>query len=91
MKLIHDPAARRFRLPLEDGGEAYLDYVERGPGTLDLRHTSVPSGARDAGVGSEVVAAVLRHASERDLRIVPSCAFVRSYLEEHPEFGGLVA
>lgn len=89
--LIHDRAANRFRLPLDHGGEAFIEYVEQGSGTLDLLHTVVPPEARDKGIGSMIVEQVLHYARDQDLRIVPSCAFVAAYLQEHPEYRDLVA
>ncbi len=91
MELIHDRAANRFRLPLDGGDEAYVEYAEQGAGTLDLLHTIVPPGAQGEGVGSRLVEQVLRHARDNHLRVVPSCHFVAAYLDEHPEYRDLVA
>ncbi len=90
MRLIHDRAAGRFRLPLEEGGEAFIEYIERDAGTLDLLHTVVPPPSQGEGIGSGLVEQVLRYAQEHDLRIVPSCPFVAAYLQEHPEYQSLV-
>lgn len=91
MKLIHDRDARRFRLPLDGGGEAHISYTEREAGTLDLRHTEVPPAHRGDGVASELVEQVLTHVREEGLRIVPSCPFVAAYIRDHPEHASLVA
>lgn len=91
MDLIHDRAASRFRLPLGDGGEAYIEYSELGSTTLDLLHTIVPPEAQGEGVGTRLVEQVLGYAREHHLRVVPSCQFVAAYLAEHPEHGDLVA
>jgi uncharacterized protein len=88
MTVMHDSAAHRFRVPLDEG-EAYLEYAERGPGTLDLLHTIVPPAAQGGGVGSTLVEHVMRHAREYGLRVIPSCPFVRSWLEEHSEYQDL--
>lgn len=91
MKLIHDAEARRFRLPLDGGGDAYIAYTERDAGTLDLRHTEVPPAARGNGVASDLLERVLAHVRDEGLRIVPSCPFVAAYLRKHPEHASLVA
>ena len=89
MEVVHDSAARRFRLPLDDG-EAYLEYTERGPHTLDLLHTVVPPSEQGHGIGSHVVEHALQYAREHGYRIVPSCPFVRAWLAEHAEYQDLV-
>ncbi len=88
--LIHDKAARRFRLPLHDGDEAFIDYVQRGDGVLDLLHTVVPSRYRGEGIGSQLIERVLAHIREERLRILPSCPFVAAFLREHPAYQALV-
>ena len=90
-ELIHDRGARRFRLPLEDGSEAYLEYTERQPGTLDLAHTIVPSPFRGHGIGSDLVERVLRYARDEGHEVVPSCPFVAAFIRKHPEYEALVA
>lgn len=87
--LIHDRSANRFRLPLKEGGEAYVEYAERGEDTLDLLHTVVPPESRGRGHGSEIVEQVLRYAREHGLQITPSCPFVAAYLKKHPEHADL--
>lgn len=91
MTLMHDRSAHRFRMPLEEGGEAYVEYAEREAGTLDLQHTVVPPESRGKGHGSEIVEQVLRYAREQGLRIIPSCPFVAAHLRKHPEHADLSA
>jgi hypothetical protein len=91
MDLIHDRDASRFRLLLEGGDEAYIEYSPLGSTTLDLLHTIVPPEAQGEGVGTRLVEQVLGYARDHNLRIVPSCQFVAAYLAEHPEYGDLVA
>jgi predicted GNAT family acetyltransferase len=86
----HDAAARRFVQRL-DAGDAYLSYTSAADGTLDLQHTIVPEGERGQGVGESLVSAAMAHAREQGVRIVPSCPFVQSWLDEHPEARDLVS
>ena len=90
MKIEHDAEAQRFVAPL-DAGEAYLAYTEAADGTLDLQHTIVPPAEQGSGVGSSLVEHAFRYAREHDRKIIPSCAFVQSWLEEHPEQRDLIA
>ena len=86
----HDESGSRFFAPV-DGGEAFLGYERAGPKTLDFQHTIVPPQARGQGVGEALVVAAFDYARESGQRVIPSCAFVRGWLAEHPEARDLVA
>ncbi len=90
MKIEHDSANRQF-VARTDHGEAVLGYGETRDGALDLQHTFVPEAARGDGVGEALVRRALSYARDEDRRIIPSCPFVRSYLDDHPDDAGLVA
>jgi uncharacterized protein len=85
----HDTAAKRFVLT-RDGAEAVLDYREADATTLDYFHTFVPTSMRGGGIASILTEHALRHAQERHLKVIPTCPFVATYIERHPEFQPLV-
>jgi predicted GNAT family acetyltransferase len=86
--VAHDEAARRFSLSLP-GGKAVLAYERKGD-TLDLLHTSVPDSDEGQGHGSGLARAALDHARANKLKVIPSCPFVRAFIEKHPEYRDLV-
>ena len=85
----HEPGAHRFVVRLPDG-EAELGYAQPRRDVLDLQHTFVPESARGLGVGDALVEAALRHARESGMRVIPTCPFVRSWVERHREHDALV-
>jgi uncharacterized protein len=86
----HDPAAHRFTTDAA-GGIAYITYRE-GPGqVLDFNHTFVPPAARGRGIASRLTAHALGYARDGGYRVVPSCPYVATYIERHPEFRDLLA
>ncbi|NUO40025.1 MAG: N-acetyltransferase [Gemmatimonadaceae bacterium] len=85
----HNAAEHRFEATT-DHGLATLRYVQRGD-VLDLAHTAVPQDAEGQGVGGALAHAAFEHAREQGVQVIPSCPFVRAYLQKHPEFGDLVA
>jgi uncharacterized protein len=89
MDVSHDAESRTFSLPTE-AGPAYLTYAKPEEGTMDLIHTVVPGAVQNQGVGSRLVEHVFRLAREEGICLVPSCRFVQSWLEEHPEFRDVV-
>jgi uncharacterized protein len=86
----HDAAAGRFSAVVE-GQEAYLLYHAAGPETLDFESTFVPVPLRQRGIASALVRQALDYARARRAGVVPSCWFVRRFVERHPEYRDLVA
>jgi uncharacterized protein len=83
MKVRHNEAAGRFELDLA-GGMAVVDYDRMGD-ILDVHHTFVPASERGKGSGAVLVAEVVEYARANKLRIVPSCWYVRQWLDQHPD------
>jgi predicted GNAT family acetyltransferase len=86
----HDTERQRFVLTL-DGAEAELNYRDVDAKTLDYYRTFVPSTMRGGGIASKLAQRALDYAQERGLKIVPTCPFIVTYIERHPEYRPLVA
>jgi predicted GNAT family acetyltransferase len=90
----HDPQSRKFHAVV-DGHEAKIEYVETGSGAnrvLDLKHTFVDPALRGRGVAQALVERTLEMARQEGVHVIPTCPFIKSYLEAHPEAGeGLVS
>lgn len=90
MDVRHLRDEKRFQIDLAEG-EAILAYARPRDGVIDLQHTIVPHAAQGNGVGSHLVEAAMRHARDEGLRVVPSCPFVKHWMDEHPESADLLA
>jgi predicted GNAT family acetyltransferase len=88
-EVINNPAASRFEI-LTDQGAAVLVYRNRGD-ELDLVHTEVPKALEGRGYAAALATAALDHARREGIRIIPSCPYVKTYLQRHPEYADLVA
>ena len=82
-KVVHNIKASRFELEVP-GGLAILGYQRTADG-MDLLHTEVPPEDEGSGHGSALVRAALDHARQANERIIPTCPFVKAYLEKHPD------
>lgn len=81
----------KHRFELEEGGAtAFVTYAMHGD-RIDLTHTIVPEEVEGRGVGTRLVRGALDAIRERGLRVVPTCSFVRHFIEEHGEYRDLVA
>jgi len=88
MQVTNNEGNGRFEVNV-DGHVAELQYRKHGD-RLVLVHTEVPDALEGRGVGSLLVTAAIDNAAERALTVVPLCAFVRGWLERHPDVAGRV-
>ncbi len=86
--VIHDEKVGRFEI-FESGQIAYLQYVEEG-GVIDMQHTNVPAQLEGEGIGSALVSAALEYARDNGLKVIPTCPFVKAYIEKHPGYRNLL-
>ena len=86
--VTNNAAAGQFEIRTANG-TAVLSYRHVGD-ALDLVHTEVPASLEGHGYGSALVEAALAHARHEHLGIIPSCPFVKAYVERHPEAAALV-
>lgn len=79
----------RYELHVDGELAGVADYRDRG-GRRIFVHTEVDAAFSGRGLGNRLAAAVLQDATERHLRIVPRCPFIRAYIERHPEHRSLL-
>lgn len=72
-----------------EGGLAFVEYVRDGD-SIRFTHTEVPKAAEGKGVAAAIAKTGLDYARANGLRVVPLCAYVRGYIERHPEYADLV-
>ena len=80
----NNEAANQFEVRLGDA-VAFLAYQKRGDRII-LVDTQVPKEFEGKGVGGKLAQAGLNYARDNNLKAVPLCPFVASYLNRHPEF-----
>lgn len=80
----------RFELVVQDA-MAIIEFEKLEPNILDLTHTEVPQELSGKGVGSKLVSGSLKYIRDNNLKVIPSCSFVKSYMEKHPEWNDLIS
>ncbi len=101
MEVVDVESMQRYEL-LEDGELlGYVSYTDReSPApdgsddtvlVRDLQHTVIDPDQRGRGLGKILVPAVLDDIRRRGALLIPTCPFVRSWIEEHPDQQDLVA
>jgi uncharacterized protein len=86
----HDEQAGKYKAVV-DGYESVCEYRPAGERTLDFCHTFVPQELRGRGIADELVRHALDDVLARGYKVVPSCWFVRAYIQRHAKYQPLVA
>ncbi|QJW90088.1 N-acetyltransferase [Spirosoma taeanense] len=80
----------RFELKT-DGKLSIVAYQKVDDETLALTHTEVDPSLEGHGVGSKLVQSVLEYVERNNLKIIPLCPFVTTYLKRHPDWNRVVS
>lgn len=88
-KVEMNTAAHRFELRLPEG-LAELRYRMGAASTIVLAHTETPAAAQGRGIASRLAHEALEYARANHLRVIPTCPYVRAYIQRHPEYADLV-
>lgn len=80
----------RYEARVDDRLVAIADFRVAGD-TVVFPHTEVVPDMRGQGVGQELVRAALDDVRSGGRRVRALCWYVRQFLEEHEEYGDLVA
>jgi predicted GNAT family acetyltransferase len=90
MPEIRDNASEsQYEIYVDEKLAGLMTYTLRGT-TLIALHTEVNDAYEGQGLGSQLVKRVLGDLRDAGLSLKPSCPFVKSYVERHPEYADLV-
>jgi len=89
LNIKHDKKKKQFYSEVE-GGKAKLEYSKKDADTLDFKSTFVPEVSRNQGFASQVTEHALKYARENGYTIIPSCPFVKSYIEKHEKYQDVI-
>lgn len=84
----NDTAKRRFVVAVEDH-KAVSEYMISGPKII-FTHTEVPIALEGNGIGGILAKAALNFAKEQNLKVMPLCPFMASYIKRHPEWKSIL-
>ncbi len=82
-EIQHHTARHRFECTVEDR-LCVADYRMAG-NVMQMTHTAVHPSLEGRGIAAALVAAALAHARAQGFKVDPQCAYVRSYMQRHPE------
>lgn len=88
VKVDHNKEINQFRA-FVDNDKAFLNYRKKGKNTLECYETFVPVEERRQGIAAQLTKEALNYAKQNNLRVDPSCPYVKSYIDNHQEFKNL--
>lgn len=80
-EITHNTSTHRFET-IEDGITGYVEY-EPYNGGIDITHTIVPKPIGGRGIAADLVKEALEYAKENSLKVIPSCSYVKVFLERY--------
>lgn len=89
--IAHYPERHRYELAVDGRKAAEIVYRMHGPDTIDFVHTGVQPEWEGQGLASKIAAFALDDARKRGLKVIPSCSYMRAYMEKHPEYAELLS
>ena len=89
LEIQHNKNKSRF-FTFVEGREAYLSYEKNGENILNFNHTYVPFNLRGRSIAAQIVGYALEYARENNFKVIPSCSYVRVFIEKNKQFSDLV-
>ena len=87
MDFEHDTRDNRYRLTRAGETMSLADYRPLDDGTtLEFHHTLTMPEHRGHGHAAELVRRALDDVKASGRRVVPTCWFVRGFIDRHPEY-----
>jgi predicted GNAT family acetyltransferase len=82
--------AQRYEAYVDGELAGFTEYRMDGD-VVVMPHTVVESEHEGQGVAGALAKHALDDIRARDLKVVPSCAFIRGWIDRHPDYADLVA
>ena len=84
-KIVFEPEQKRFVCVI-NGEECFIEFEERDANTLDFTHTFVYPSLRGQSIAEQLVKKALQYALQAGKQVIPTCGYVRFYVQEHPNW-----
>jgi uncharacterized protein len=84
-----NPEQSRYELVVDDTIAGVVEYVDKDD-HVELTHTEIDPSHEGEGLGSQLARAVLDSLRNDRRAVIPSCPFIKSYLQRHSEYVDLV-
>lgn len=90
LDVSHDREGHRYLLRRDGEHVGLIDYRLQGD-VLVMHRTEIRPEARGGGLGAVLVRGALDDVRGNGGTVVPSCWYVREFIDGHPEYGDLLS
>jgi len=87
-EIKQDMKKNRF-VSIVEGYEAVVEYTLKD-NIIDLYRTYTPTELRGKGIAGKLVKFALEHVKENNLKVIPTCSYVKGYIERHENYKELL-
>lgn len=70
--------------------EAVVEYSLKN-NVIDLYRTFTPPKLRGKGIAGKIVRFALEYAKDNNLKVIPTCSYVKGYIDQHENYKVLLA
>ncbi len=75
-----------FYVSVDGKQEGKMTFVFNGNDKITIDHTEVNPGNNGKGFGRKMIEKAIEFAREKNITIIPTCPFVKSFFDKNPEF-----
>ena len=89
LQIKQDEEQNRF-ISFIESYEAVVEYSLKN-NVLDLYRTFTPPELRGKGIVGKLVKFALDYAKDNNLKVIPTCSYVKSFIDRHENYKDLLA
>ncbi|HET7357565.1 MAG TPA: GNAT family N-acetyltransferase [Nocardioidaceae bacterium] len=89
VRVVDDPDGERFEAYVDGELAGFAEY-QLAQRLFIFTHTEVEDRFEGQGIGSALAQAALDDVRRRGLKALPLCAFIKTWIDKHPDYRELV-
>lgn len=89
VQIEHNKEKGEFKTTV-NSEKAFLNYRKMSSDTLEYYETFVPENQRGKKVASQLANEALNYAQENNLKVIPTCSFVKTFVKENNKFDDVI-
>jgi predicted GNAT family acetyltransferase len=87
--VVDNPDEKRFEISVDGVRAGFTEYRAHGA-THTFFHTEIDPAFEGKGLGSKLIRGALDAMRGRGNTVIPTCPFVRRFIDDHAEYADLV-